>query len=196
MEWLKLLIPIIAVAVYIISQLAANQQNRRKPAPRPLPPPDDFEPPRERRPSPDLEKFLEEVRQRKEEKDRRQEAEAEEPPRRQPEPRRRLPVTTKPPRRRDEPVIVVQPASLPAGSSSRTVTMPSSVPAGVAPVQATQAPPPPPQALHRPEALPTRTPQSASVKMVGELLKNRQALSAALLLREILGPPLSRRRRP
>ena len=41
MEWLKLLIPIIAVAVYIISQLAANQQNRRRPTPRALPPPDE-----------------------------------------------------------------------------------------------------------------------------------------------------------
>jgi hypothetical protein len=52
-----------------------------------------------------------------------------------------------------------------------------------------------PQAVPRPEALPAKAPLTPVAKTVRRLLQDRQSMRAALLLHEILGPPLSKRRR-
>ena len=209
MEWLKWLIPLVAVAVWILSQLVANQQRRQQGLPRSGPPrdPGDETPPR--RPSDDLEKFLEEVRRRKEA----QESAAAEPiysaqeiparpahvPRATEGRRKSVAVGSKPQQRRVEPAVVVQPLPSASSPKSRHVAMPSTAPPA-APEAPQALPPPPvvptaPQAVHRPESLPARTPASPAAKMVRELLKNRQSLGAAFLLREILDRPLCKRRR-
>ena len=208
-----LIVLIIAAAVWIFSYLtAAQQENKRRLTPPrpPRPGEQEDEPRRPRRASAELEKFLEEVKRRKE-RDLEQVPEAilvpDEPPRAAPPPplprpveqrRKSVPIGSKPPPRRSEPAIVIQPVTVAPAPSSRTVTMPSLVPAGVQAVQAVQAPPPPPQAtqaLNRPEALPTQASRTEGVKLVRELLKNRRALAGAFLLREILDKPLCKRRR-
>jgi hypothetical protein len=207
MEWLKLLIPLIAVAVWILSHLAGNQQNQRRQAPRPQPPFDpDQEPRHPGRAASELERFLEDVKRRKEMEQVPEAiliAEEVAPPRKAPPPlprpveqrRKSVPIGVKPPQRRRELAALVQPLPVTPAPTSRTVTMPSSAVAEVQAPQATQAPPPPPQALHRPEALPTKASKSEAVKLVQHLLRNRQALAGAFLLREILDKPLSKRRR-
>ena len=200
MEWVKWLIPVVVVAVIIISQLAAKQPTRQPPPPlpRPRPPrdPDDSAAPR--RTSEDLEKFLEEVKRRKQSEETAaeplytaQEIPARPAPRPVEQRRQSVAVDSKPQRRSQPRVVVVEPAA----PKLRQLAMPSSE---VAVLQALQAPASPadaPQAIHRPEALPTVAALPPAAKMVRGLLKNRQSLRAALLLREILDQPLSKRRR-
>lgn len=166
MDWIKLLIPLIAIAVWILSHLASGQREQPRRTP-PRPQPDGDNPGGEnRRPrssSAELESFLEEMRQRKQyEKDQPVEpAVVEETPRPKPPPvprreptprrddrrddrRRSRSVGSKPPQRRNEPVIVVTPEPLPlppalptARSAAPTVT------AGTTPVQLTVSVAPP-----------------------------------------------------
>lgn len=221
-DWLRLLIPLIVVAVWILSHLAGGQQqNQKRPAPpRPLPPQDPDDGARPQRAAREMEQFLEEVRRRKQEVEEKSQptpvsiAEEVQRPRPIPLPRRQdsatleqrrrtVPIGAKRPQRSLEPVIVLQPLPVTAtlavpGEGTQSVAMPRP---GVEIPQAPQAnqalPPPPaaPQALNRPEVMPTHGRQTAAMKMVRELLKNRQTLRAAFLLREVFDPPLSKRRR-
>jgi hypothetical protein len=185
MDWISYLVITLFVAVYILNQLAKSQQ--RKPPPR-AEREEDEAPPRRRRPMTQLEKFLEDMQRRKEGEDVRTAAPiyeaVEVPPKPAPPPlprsleqRRKsaAPAGKKPPRR-SEARVVIEPAP---------------------PPESQPLPPPPeaPQATHRPEALPAMAPQSPAVKMVRALLKNRQSLGAAFLLREILDRPRCRRPR-
>ncbi len=220
MDWIKLLIPLIVIAVWILSQLAGGQQQqKRPPSSRPFPPRDPRDPdegggPRSRRGPEDFEKFLEDMK-------RRQEAQEKMPPepvliaeevparpvppplprpapRPAPRPyeqrpaeqrpaeqrRKSTPVGAKKPQRRVEPVIVVEPAP-----AVRAVPMPVTAPPVVqAPAAAAL-----PQPIFRPEALPSKTSLPPVARMVRELLKDRQSLAAAFLLREVLDQPLCKR---
>jgi hypothetical protein len=184
MDWISLLVIFLFVAVFILNQLAKSQQRKAPPrAERD----EDEAPQRRRRPMTQLEKFLEDMQRRKEGEDVRTAApiyEAVEvpskpapPPLRTVEQRRKpaAPVVKKPPRR-VEARVVIEPSP---------------------PAPESQPPPSPeaPQPIHRPEALPAKAPQSPAVKMVRALLKNRQSLGAAFLLREILDRPRCRRPR-
>lgn len=192
MDWVKWAIPLVVVGVYIVSQLAAQLRDAKRRPNRNLPPtrPDDSPstPPRPRaqRPSPEMDRFLEEVRRRQQ------------PPPAQPRPVQERPRPQPSPR-----PVVLAPASTsaPARPVVRTSPrppnrkIPEAVPAAIAtlPTQTLpviSAPPPPP---------PTRVsvsadkPASAAVYQVLDLLRDRQSLATAVLLREILDPPLCRR---
>src|SRR5262245_21081185 len=185
MDWISYLVITLFVAVYILNQLAKSQQRKAPPRAERE---EEEAPQRRRRPMTQLEKFLEDMQRRKEGEDVRTAAPiyeaVEVPPKPAPPPlprpleqRRKpaVPVVKKPPRRVDARV-VIEP-SPPAPESQ--------------PPQAPEAP----QPVHRPEALPAKAPQSPAVKMVRALLKNRQSLGAAFLLREIFDRPRCRRPR-
>ena len=216
-KWLTWLIPLIAIAVWILSQLAGNQQPPKRSTPRPFPPRDPEQDPRSRAPG-ELEEFLENMKRRKEAEEQtaaeRERAAADRavaepvliaeeivPPRASPPPlprpveqrRKSMPVGNKKPPRRPEPVIVIEPPP----PVVRTVPMPMSAPAPavtLATLPAVPAAPAAPQAIHRPEALPARTSLPPVARMVRDLLASRQALAAAILVREVLDPPLCKRR--
>lgn len=219
-KWITWLIPLIAIAIWILSQLAGNQQQKR-PTPRPYPPGDPEQDPRARRSPDDLEDFLEKMKRRKDAAEQtaperagaeRTAAEpvlvAEEVPRprtlppplpRPVEQRRKSnPIGAKKPQRRPEPVILAEPFSSAPAELNRTVTMPSMtpvIPQAPQALPAAAAAPTAPQALHRPEALPTKVSLPPAARMVRELLKSRQTLAAAVLLREVLDAPLCKRAR-
>jgi len=183
-DWISYLVIFLFVAVFILNQLAKSQQRKAPPrAERD----EDEAPARRRRPMTQLEKFLEDMQRRKEGEDVRTAAPiyeaVEVPPKPAPPPlprpveqRRKsaAPVVKKPPRRVEARVVIEPSPSAP------------------------ESQPPPPEApppVHRPEALPAKAPQSPAVTMVRALLKNRQSLGAAFLLREILDRPRCRRPR-
>lgn len=222
MDWVKWIIPLIVIALYILGHLASMQreQPRRPMARPPQPPPDPDERAKRRPASSDLESFLDEMRQRK-----RLEEEQVEPvlveessrPLPRHEPRRgdersksravgsKLPQSkppqTKPPQRRTEPVVVVQP--MPASPAPPPLAARSTTPTITIKAATPMAPPPPPARPAAPQAAPQRldaptvtaTPVSPLAGVVVDLLKSRQSLAAAFLLREILDRPLSQRRR-
>src|SRR5262245_61821723 len=66
MDWIKLAIPLIAVAVWILSNLAKNREEPRRQRTAPPPRPEDGEGPRRRRTPAEVDQFLEEVRRRRE----------------------------------------------------------------------------------------------------------------------------------
>jgi hypothetical protein len=218
MDWVKWIIPLIVIALYILGHLASMQreQPRRPMARSPQPPPDPDERAKRRPASSDLESFLDEMRQRKRLEEEPVLAEESSRPLPRHEPRRgdersksravgskppqTKPPQTKPPQRRTEPVVVVQPMpvsaappSLPAvRSTTPTITIKAATP---------MAPPPPPARPAAPQAAPQRLdaptvtakPVSPLAGVVVDLLKSRQSLAAAFLLREILDRPLSQR---
>jgi len=198
MDWITYLVLLLIAAGYILNHLAKNQQQNAPPR-RPLPPLDPDAEPRPRRATTQLEKFLEDMQRRKEGEDVRTAApiyEAVEVPDKPGPPplprsaeqrRKGATIGSKRSPRRPEPAIVIE--------RQAPLAMPSSVPAAVQPNQALPPPPDAPLAIHRPEALPSRAPQSPAVKMVRALLKNRQSMGAAFLLKEILDRPRSRRPR-
>src|SRR5262245_48923245 len=68
MEWVKIAIPLIAVAVWLLSTLARGTRDDRRPTPRPRETPAGGDaPPRPRRPVSDIDRFLEEVNRRRRE---------------------------------------------------------------------------------------------------------------------------------
>jgi len=218
-KWLTWLIPLIAIAVWILSQLAGNQQQKR-PTSRPFPPRDPEQDPSARRTPDDLQEFLEKMQRRKDAEEKAAAARtAAEPvlmaeevvqprpvPRTAPPPlprpveqrRKSTPIGSQKPQRRPEPVILAEPLSSVPAELNRTVSMPSMtpvVPQAPQALPAAAAAPTAPQAIHRPEALPTKAWLPPVAKMVRELLKSRQTLAAAILLREVLDPPLCKRAR-
>mgnify|MGYP001558898964 CR=1 FL=1 len=185
MQWQIWIIPLIALAVFILSQLGAKQQQQSRASSRPPLPRDpnegQFASPR--RGSQELEEFLEEIKRRK------RAAEEQEPvyvakevPPRPVEKRRSA---GKPPPRRGEPVIVVQ--SFPSEAAPPPVAMPMPQEAPIRPDA--------PQPIFRPEALPAKTAATPVAKLVRDLLGHRKSMRAAFLLREVLDAPLSKRRR-
>jgi hypothetical protein len=186
MPWEFLVIPIIAVAVWIISVMVRNTEEAKKP---------DRASPRKPEKVTDLDRFLREVQRRKQASEREEERPARAERRRE-SPRRAMP--------REEEEI---PVALPVDE------VPTVEPVSVAPVMRIYEAPPLPSTLAPPvlrvhEApplpdMPVDTsakslPQAAdSAAMVGlrELLQTRQGLRKAMILQEVLGLPVSRRGR-
>jgi hypothetical protein len=163
MGWEILVIPIIGVAVWVISALirGSEEAKRGEPAPR-------------KRPEKvtDLDRFLREVQRRREA------AEREEPRPRRAEPavEERAESRPPPPARRPPPreaaVEVVVPVE----------TVVVARPAPAAPVPPAEPEPAPPRGRER----------AAPVGLRG-LLRSRDGLRTAMILREVLGPPLALR---
>lgn len=185
MDWQAWIIPVIAVGVYIVSQLMSREANKR-PAARPTPPPP--RPPEEpaakpgQRParvSTEMDRFLEEVRRRQKPPPKPREADQPQP---SPRPAATIPV------RIPEPVRTR--VSKPAEVIPRAIPVLKAVPLPAAPELSA---PPQPAVV----AMPPPRPATKAVLQVRELLKNPQGLAAALVLREILDKPVScRPRRP
>ena len=176
MDWIKLAIPLIAVAVWIVSNLA-NQQKEQRKLPRVPPPPakprDPHDPlATEPVAKPDEDNKYREEMQRKREK--------------------KPVVKTLPrPRPTKRPEIVLKPSRLP------TILVPAP-----APVVRREEPPPLPAPLPAaPEqvakvsqpAVVRAKPKSAAIRSLHELLGKRENLTTAFLLKEVLDLPVSKR---
>jgi hypothetical protein len=165
MGWEILVIPIIGVAVWIISTLARSAEEAKRGAP-----------PRQKGEKvTDLDRFLREVQRRREAAERREDDEERTERRRQP-PRRPPPVEEV------APVVEVVPVALPVTAAPMRVL--EAPPLPVLPAQPVAPPPPPPRA------------EAAASSGLRELLRGRDGLRKAMILREVLGPPLARRGRP
>jgi hypothetical protein len=197
MDWVQWLIPLVALAVYILSNLAKGQEESRTNR-LPRPPRSDeavetaelAEPPRQRRSQEEIDRFLEEVRRRKK---------TIEPPQNKPLSR----PTTAPSQERPRPVppplpkVKLPPPPLPErprpGDAPRPATKPPSRKREPEPIpvvealEVTHVPLQPPPALVGPLV------NSLALQNLKSLLANRQTMATAILLKEILDVPLSKR---
>jgi hypothetical protein len=178
MGWEVLVIPIIGVAVWIISTLLRNAEDAKQ-----------VKPDGGKRPEKvtDLDRFLREVKRRQESEReekrprrvRREEDEEDRVERRQSQPRaiRRMPSE-------EEDIPTVLPVE----------AVPLAEPVSLVPVMRTVEAPPLPvmPADTSPASLPAR-PESRALVGLRELLCSREGIRKALILREVLGPPLARR---
>jgi hypothetical protein len=189
MPWHVLLILLIPVAVVILSSLfrTAEQKNRReRPGAEVRTPP--------RRPTTDLDRFLEEARRRRQPPERREVPDGTEvtlpakppPPQR---PQRQVPPVRPrearvPPRRTPVLMEEARPTSPP---------IPFAQPAAVAeavPAKVSDVPPPPPaQTTTRQQGV------SPVRRQVLQLLRAPRSAATAMVLHEVFGPPLCKRRR-
>lgn len=187
------IIPIIAVAVWILSSLIRGAEEQRVRRPRPQRDPEEpADGTRPRRSPSEIDRFLQEVQRR------RQEGEERRPPREAPKPlppaeevlvaipvqevpNRRTPRADRPRRRPAEsrPIPVAQPVPV--------------VPPPVLETQFRESPPPPgPEAASQPTAAEKK--REAMGKQLRELLNSKQSLATAFILREVFDRPLSLRR--
>src|SRR5262245_7228541 len=208
MDWIKWLIPLIALAVWVLSNLARNREEPRRPTRSSPPAGGSGDPPStpRRRSSAEIDEFLQEVRRRREVNEQRKvkKAPANQEPRRPVEaPRARpslsipepvMPPAPPPP---PPPVVPVPAISLPRIPTASTLAKEEIVVARVVsepvkPAQRTVQPAPTVTVTAR------RIGPPATPKQILQMLRNPQALARAIVLREIFEPPLSRRppRRP
>ncbi len=214
MDWIKWLIPLIALAVYILSNMAKEREETRRPLrplPPPLPPPQDTGDRPKRSPS-EVDRFLEEVRRRREETAKPAEAKpaaprpvaerqpvAERPAVEQrPRPQRPAPAEalSRPrPSGKEEPVKQQRPpARRPAaGQEAIPVVQLASLPAAVPSLLAPPQPSPELGTVHL--SVPPARAVSPAAQQLMELLKTPQTLRTAFLLREVFEPPRCRRAR-
>jgi hypothetical protein len=162
MPWEFIIVPIIAVAVWIIGTLLRGAEQ---------PPARNGAPPRRGERVTDLDRFLREVHRR------RQSAEGTEAP----------PVRAE--RRRES---VPRPQAIPVALPvDEVVVVPEPAPA----LRVVEAPPLPQMPSDKSaRSLPPR-PESAGLAALRGLLRSRDGMRTAMVLQEVLGPPLSRRRR-
>jgi hypothetical protein len=201
MHWELLIIPLIAVGVWVLGTVFRGAEDERQKALRQRRPAGGARPP-QRRPATDLDRFLEEARRRREAAARPEpppppaarpaEPRRPEPrPLRQREPERPAAVTRRPeppPR----PAPPARPKAEPVVAVRRAEPVAEARPAVV--VEAVPAPPPPPPVPV--VEVRARTAIGAAVQdQVAALLRSPQAAGAAFVLQEVLGPPLCRRRR-
>ncbi|MCS7044967.1 MAG: hypothetical protein NZO58_01295 [Gemmataceae bacterium] len=197
-DWVQWIIPVVALAAWIIHQLASSQQQQAKKAPAARP--DDRPPaPPRRRASQELEQFLREAKQRKLRSVELAEDEVvvvAEPvelppaapiPQRTPVRRDPLPVRRVEPPRRVELAEAEAAGAVPLTPQAKVVEAPSSPPA-----------PPPgparPEDAYAQQGRLARRGVSPLAPLVRQLLSNRRSLQAAFVLRDILDRPLSKRR--
>jgi hypothetical protein len=185
-EWI---VPVIALALWIISSLVKTAEDRSKQAGPGEPLPPDSPP----RPLSEVDRFLEEINRMRRRQDEEQRQET--------PPQRREPLATPP-----SPVVVrqVEPTTAPNFEKPvvveekprpRTIIRhrrPEPRPTQFkpsAPVPAAPPLPPPPPSV------PPARPYSPAVAQLQALLRSTQSLQTAILLQEVLGPPKCRRRR-
>jgi hypothetical protein len=214
------IIPLIALAVWVLQYIFRGPEenktgNRSRPSGQTRPA---NRPPPQRRPVTDLDRYLEETRRRRQQDEPRPviiaEVVPEAAPRVEPE-RRRLSVPPRAPAPRPTPRVEQRPPRVPPPEPSRRVPLQSevvrpvlldSVPV-VVPVPAPSPPVPPrdPEPNLRtqapPEAIDTRSrarrraDASALLIELTRLFRTREGMAAALVLQEVLGRPISQRRR-
>ena len=182
MDWIKLVIPLIAVAVWILSNLAKNRDETRRQRTAPPPKPEDGMGPARRRTPAEVDKFLEEVRRRREAL----------------EGKLKKPLSPPP-----APVPLAQ--TVPEFPRARTIPPPLPMPppprpeirrSSVSePVMAKLVPTPAPEPEVVVPAAPrvTALPSSPQVRQTLALLRDRKTLVTVMLLREILDQPLCKR---
>ncbi len=157
---------------------------------------------RARPPEGDVDRFLEEINRRRREANERRAAKSDlpaqpPPPLRRPEPRRpepprrSLPSESRPARVPQAPVPKVQTPSV--LKKAPPVVLPVS-PVVAAPVVVAEVKPPPLSPAPAAAKVTSRAPSPAVARLL-PLLHSRQTLRAAILLQEILGPPLAHRRK-
>ncbi len=203
MDWIKWLVPLIILAGYILSHLAKNREeprrSQRPPLPPPLPPRDSGERPAARRSPSEVDRFLEEVRRRRETGEKPTVPAAREPSsrgeRERPRPASKItaaePVLRPQRTGREEPP-KPRPARRPSGAQeaapfAKLVPAPAPAPPSLAETAAAQA------VMHFPS--PAAKPVSPAAQQLLELLKTPQSLQTAILLREVLDRPRCRRPR-
>jgi hypothetical protein len=190
-DWLKLLVLLVPVAIWILTNLAKNRDEPRKlraPSPR-----DDEDAPRpiRRRAPSDVDRFLEEVRRRRESKKKPEEAPAQARTSRPVQP---APATVRPAPRKvpSPPPLPPQPLRQEPGrrfeQRREEVVVAEVVPETTPPSAGARAIP----TLMK---IPTvgSAPRRPSVRQTLALLKAPQSLATAVLLQEILGKPLCQR---
>jgi len=171
MPWEFIIVPIIAVAVWIIGTLIRGAEKAQGP---------NGAPPRRGERVTDLDRFLREIHRRRQAEER-----TEEPPqraerRREPEP---PPVRRAPPREEIPVVLPVQEVI-------------AAEPVAPAPaLRVLEAPPLPAVPFDRSPRPQQRRAEPAALVTLKALLRSPEGLRTAMILREVLGPPLSRRRR-
>jgi hypothetical protein len=186
MDWIQLAIPLIAVAVWIVSNLASQQKETRRPPRAPLPPP-----PRPRDPLDPLatgtkakpagdNKYREEMDRPREQKSSVPKPYVRPRPKRL-EPASRLP--SPPP----VPAPVLKPVDrsrTPALDQAAKIEPLLIVPVSAEPIGKVGGPP-----------APAASAAPAAVKNLFQLLKTRHSLTTAFLLKEVLDLPLAKRAR-
>jgi len=208
MDWWHLIVLLAVVAGYIIKQIVASQQeaaaeqNRLQMAQSPVRQKDDAEVAREKT---DLDRRIEEATERQRDQEARVRVQRHIPMpapvvRPRPVPRYQPPPAAE--ERALPEVVAAQRSELPrSGKSAPTkpqaaIPLPPVVPEAqqLAAMFAKAAPAAP---LPMPAAAPAavKKPSAAVVRQALELIKNRQSLAAAFILREVLDRPLSKRRR-
>jgi hypothetical protein len=199
MHWEILIIPLIALVVWLLGTLFKGENDPAKRGTRRPGSPSGRVP--ARRPVTDLDRFLEEARRRRESEERRK-APAAPPPRTAPtrvplseRPSRNLDVASRPvpTARRVEEVTAAVPAARPVPQPA-TIREAASEAALVVPrpQPVTEAPPPPPP----PAPATTRESKPSPIaQQVRSLLSNPQSAGAAFVLREIFDRPRCQRRR-
>jgi hypothetical protein len=173
MPWEVIILPVIAVAVWIIGTLIRGAEKAQGP---------DGAPPRKAERVTDLDRFLREVHRRRQMGDRAEERPEPSERRREPEP---PPVRRPAPRQEEIPVV------LPVQEVVRAEP--------VAPAPALRviaAPPLPDVPSDKSDRPPAQRPELTALGSLRRLLQSREGMRTAMILREVLGPPLSRRRRP
>lgn len=186
MHWEILIIPLIALGVWIIGTLFKSEDDKAKRAMRGRGVSSGRAP--TRRPVTDLDRFLEEARRRRETEVRPQPPPAPPPTR---APVARPPLRERPSRPRETPR-----SAVPALRKEEVVVAVPARPAAT-PALAEPVSPPPPRPLEAP-APPSTTPVPRSapvVQQVRALLSKPQTAGAAFVLREIFDRPLCKRRR-
>jgi hypothetical protein len=195
MHWEILIIPLIALGVWILGTLFKGEDERlKKNVRRPNGPP---RRPPPRRPVTDLDRFLEEARLRREAEERRKA-----PPPPPPRPSiSRPPLSERPPRQRETPQRPVRPTirieeipvALPADRPVAVPVVAEAVLVAPRPKPATETP-----SSTSPPAIPIATCEtrlSPLLQQVRSLLSKPQTAGTAFVLREIFDRPLCRRRR-
>ncbi|MFM7150554.1 MAG: hypothetical protein ACKO23_11985 [Gemmataceae bacterium] len=199
MNWESLIIPMIAFAVWIISSVFRGMEEAKDKA-SPVPPVEDrpMKVPQKRPMSSDLERFLQEARVIRDPNAPplvRLEDSPEKPKKRKADP---VPARPKPPPKpRDvpDPEPLRRASEIPRSAPSSASASPAPVPtakAASSPSPAPSAPAPPANATVA--ATISRKELSPVLVRVREMLNNRQSLVAAIILEEVLGSPLSKRR--
>jgi hypothetical protein len=183
MPWEILIVPIIGVAVWIISTLIRGAEQGKGPEGGPR-----------RRPeqATDLDRFLREVHRR------RQARQLEEEPQEQAmsverqEPQPRAKWSTSPPQETalPAPVPEVIPMVLPVVEENVVAQLAPRAPA----LRVHEAPPLPELPAEKSARLQPERPESAAGVSLRKLLRSREGIRNAMILHEVLGPPMSRRR--
>jgi hypothetical protein len=187
MHWEILIIPLIALGVWIVGTLFKSEDEKTKKGIRSRNNPPGRVP--GRRPVTDLDRFLEEAR-------RRREAEEKPKPPPAPPPTRapiaRPPLRDRPTRLRETPRL----ATPPIAKEEFVVTVPAGRPALPPPVaEPAAAPPLAFEASVQPSTAPTPTRPVPVLQQVRSLLSKPQSAACAFVLREIFDRPLCKRRR-